>query len=239
MFGEWEVHPVYTLIPGTRPALWRHRLAICHYPKGNEKAHSRLITHDLGQSTSAHAAHAACAEHPPRLLTRQDLSLKLLLVCRQIYHEAALKPFSKIQLNCQTSYLSPSSTQRFLESLVPTQARALQLLRLHASGLTFLTYSYVTKLGLFEKLEIAISPTILTMTSDGSDTKWTAEQIVRDLKKHTKFSNSYVMRKVRTKSLRVTCHLNREKVQLDEAGKESIEECLKRIEAGVLQYAAK
>lgn len=63
--------------------------------------------------------------------TAQDLSLELLRVSRQIYHEAVLKPFSESRFH----YASRDGTRidtlrKFLDAFTPTQAKAIAHLRL-------------------------------------------------------------------------------------------------------------
>ena len=64
--------------------------------------------------------------------TRQSLGcyaipLSLLQVCRQIYHEAALKPFSQTTFIIDGGYHLAS--RAFVDALVPTQAKA--IIRVH------------------------------------------------------------------------------------------------------------
>lgn len=67
-----------------------------------------------------------------KLDTRQTpnchaIPLPLLQVCRQIYHEASLKPFSQTTFIIDGGYYVASRT--FLDALVPTQARAITRVR--------------------------------------------------------------------------------------------------------------
>ena len=59
------------------------------------------------------------------------VGLGLLGTCRQLYNEAALKPFSQISFatlaRCDESY---SGVQRFVDALIPAQARAVARLRM-------------------------------------------------------------------------------------------------------------
>lgn len=76
----------------------------------------------------AYTQHNDCTSHSMRKpLTRWDMPLSLLRVCRQIYHEAALRPFSQtIFVVCEKWY---SSSHAFLDALVPAQARAIKHIR--------------------------------------------------------------------------------------------------------------
>lgn len=59
------------------------------------------------------------------------IGLGLLGTCRQLYHEAVLKPFSQISFatlaRCPEFY---SGVQRFVDALIPAQARAIARLRM-------------------------------------------------------------------------------------------------------------
>lgn len=59
------------------------------------------------------------------------IGLGLLGTCRQLYHEAALMPFSKVSFatlaRCPEFY---SGVQRFVDALIPAQARAIARLRM-------------------------------------------------------------------------------------------------------------
>jgi hypothetical protein len=60
-------------------------------------------------------------------MTRWNMPVSLLQVCRQIYHETALKPFSQTIFMVQEKWHAGS--QAFLEALVPAQARAIKHIR--------------------------------------------------------------------------------------------------------------
>lgn len=64
-------------------------------------------------------------------VTARSLGLDLLLVSRQIYHEAVLKPFSEAVFHHQTQrYRHYCLLRHFLSALVPAQARAIANLRM-------------------------------------------------------------------------------------------------------------
>lgn len=59
-----------------------------------------------------------------------EIGLGLLSVSRQIYHEAVLKPFSQISFSSLSRcYQKYSGVQRFVDSLMPAQAKAIVRLR--------------------------------------------------------------------------------------------------------------
>jgi hypothetical protein len=69
-----------------------------------------------------------CAHEDTRKeVTQRDLPLSLLRVCRQIYHEAALKPFSQTIFIVREKWYIGSHA--FLDALIPTQARTIKQIR--------------------------------------------------------------------------------------------------------------
>ena len=104
-----------------------YRLDMCHTQDyGPPQRIIHLPLPDIPKRQSpAYTQHDDCDSHSMRKpLTRRDMPLSLLRVCRQIYHEAALKPFSQtIFVVWELWY---SSSRAFLDALVPTQARAIE-----------------------------------------------------------------------------------------------------------------
>jgi hypothetical protein len=74
-----------------------------------------------------------------------QIPVHLLQVCRQIYHEAALKPFSEPTFDFRTFDSVNPRLETFMKKLVPTQARAIarmrvrngSMFRLPSKGATF------------------------------------------------------------------------------------------------------
>ena len=134
-FGGNVVHFICT---GEPDEITGYRLDICHYAQDHDQ--SQRIIHlppvppqTVPRTFRPVTHHDDCKHDKTRKpLTRWDIPLCLLQVCRQIYHEAALKPFSQTTFDVR----SPDSygVRAFLGALVPTQARAinhLQLLYVH------------------------------------------------------------------------------------------------------------
>ena len=86
----------------------------------------------------------------------KSLSLQSLQVCRQIYHEAALKPFQQASFNYNfDNYCyKGQGLQAFLRALVPVQAKAITHLRLSSLGPTFLKTTTLSKMKGLKHLEI-------------------------------------------------------------------------------------
>jgi hypothetical protein len=103
-------------------------------------------------------AHRDCisTEHEP---LQKHLRLDLLQTCRQIYHEAVLKPLSINTFHhyCDSEYFPGRQLQSLLKSLVPTQVRAIKHLRLVCGRANFLRHTTVQQLKGLENLAIQIS----------------------------------------------------------------------------------
>lgn len=85
-----------------------------------------------------------------------DVPLTLLATCRQIYHEAVLKPFSQISFIYDPSPFVSDDLGSFLDALVPAQARAIAHLRLMAEERNFPTARTIKRLGKLERLHICL-----------------------------------------------------------------------------------
>jgi hypothetical protein len=89
--------------------------------------------------------------------TNQEIPLHILQVCRQIYHEAVLKPFTQARI-----YFAPgihrkdemSPLHDLLDKLVPAQAKAIA----HLCGMrideTFISEKYLSKLKGLKRIDI-------------------------------------------------------------------------------------
>lgn len=104
-----------------------YRLLVCHCSQGYEgRPTVSLVPESSKNEPSYPDLHCACLSSKSREPICNHLRLDLLRVCRQIYHEAALKPFSQ-----NTFVQEPDrAILEFLKVLVPTQARAIARLRI-------------------------------------------------------------------------------------------------------------
>lgn len=84
------------------------------------------------------------------------LSLQILQVCRQIYHETALQPFSHAIFTYESSSSSAKDRglQAFLNALIPAQAKAITHLRLASATIDVLTSAILPKLKGLKRLEL-------------------------------------------------------------------------------------
>jgi hypothetical protein len=82
----------------------------------------------------------------------------MLQVCRQIYHEAALKPFTEASFHIilVNKYCSPG-LKKFLGTLVPAQARAIAHLRISLLKDQFLSSAILPPLSGLKHVEINIA----------------------------------------------------------------------------------
>jgi hypothetical protein len=89
----------------------------------------------------------------------QSLHLDLLKTCRQIYHEAVLKPFSVNEFHhfCESRHFPGRELSNFVKALVPTQARAIKHLRVVFHNAPFLRHTIVQQLKGLERLEVQIA----------------------------------------------------------------------------------
>jgi hypothetical protein len=81
----------------------------------------------------------------------------MLQVCRQIYHEAVLKPFTEASFHIVMIDRScKAQLKRFLATLVPTQARAIAHLRISLLDDQFLSNAFVSQLRGLKHVEIHV-----------------------------------------------------------------------------------
>jgi hypothetical protein len=81
----------------------------------------------------------------------------MLQVCRQIYHEAVLKPFTKASFHIAMIDRScKAQLKRFLATLVPTQARAIAHLRISLLDDQFVSDALASQLRGLKHVEIHV-----------------------------------------------------------------------------------
>jgi hypothetical protein len=103
----------------------RHELSICRHT--HQEGYSQRIKRQHGNDYHLFTGHKTCTYKWKRKPLAHYLPLALLRVCRQIYHEAALNPFSETTFNILGK--KELSTRAFFEALVPTQIRAIKRLQ--------------------------------------------------------------------------------------------------------------
>lgn len=107
----------------------RHTLALCNSLQQHNEVPRRFAEYLNPTRNSV----PGCTIHkaPTSAVTPQTIGIHLLLVSRQIYHEAALKPFTEGSFSCVSHDRGKVSGLRpFVDALVPVQAQALAHLRL-------------------------------------------------------------------------------------------------------------
>jgi hypothetical protein len=92
----------------------------------------------------------------------------MLQVCRQIYHEAVLKPFAQItfQLNIGAGSKGLRTASMLLEKLVPEQGRAIARLCLTANDGVFMSPLLTSKFKGLKHLEIHIKDLRMALGQD-------------------------------------------------------------------------
>lgn len=108
-------------------------LSVCFCPRIHERKPVVLLnpSHPTQHEPTYAERHVGCWLQKSRQPLHQHLQLDLLKVCRQIYHEAVLKPFSQNTF-VEDSYYGAGRNS--MELLVPAQARAIARLRLVGSN---------------------------------------------------------------------------------------------------------
>lgn len=104
--------------------------------------------------------HRDCLFNNPQKSTASSISVDFLRVSRQIYHEAALKPFSQTSFNYVGATFGMDNVyglRAFLDALNPTQARAVANLRLAVGPSGYLNHNTFARLSGLEHLRIDIS----------------------------------------------------------------------------------
>jgi hypothetical protein len=132
-----------------------HKLSICHHTYRKDPS-ERIKRRDLsGPFNHLHTKHLRCISSDTRkALTHYDLPVHLLCVCRQIYHETTLKPFSETTFTLLES--KELCTRAFLEALVPTQIRAIKHLQLASRGIECPASFVMRRLSGVECLDIEV-----------------------------------------------------------------------------------
>lgn len=110
----------------------QYSLGHCQSPRDHRAVPRRFVEHT--DILSIHEQDVrGCTIHrgESTAVTARNLGLDLLLVSRQIYHEAVLKPFSESVFHHETQrYRHYCLLRHFLNALVPAQARAIANLRI-------------------------------------------------------------------------------------------------------------
>lgn len=128
-----------------------YRLSECKCPP-DDKQHSPRIWSYLRQRHAGKNFKQGCKDCEGRVYNAPGLakfSLHTLLVCRQIYYEAALKPFSQATFIYEpevTAMRSDPGLQAFLRALIPAQAKAITHLQLTGSVRDVLSSSILPQL---------------------------------------------------------------------------------------------
>jgi hypothetical protein len=125
------VHVHYVFDSQTRK--YRYKLSICHHTHQDDSSQRVKSSDSTNQSSYLFTGHFRCTSSSTRkALTHHDLPVHLLRVCRQIYHEAALKPFSEPTFILVE--LKEICMRALFEALVPTQIRAIKHLHFASRG---------------------------------------------------------------------------------------------------------
>jgi len=154
-----------------------------------------------------------------------NIPVHMLQVCRQMYHEAALKPFTEASFHIVlVSEECSSSLKRFRASLVPTQARAIAHLRFSLLRDQFLSSAIASQFRGLKHVEIHIA-------TYGMWPRWADDEPLGQLQAFENGPGFQTLKKLDLKSLRFTVSI--QMVQMTEAIKVSILEWMGRLEVGI------
>jgi len=159
-------------------------------------------------------------------MLHSHLHLEPLQVCRQIYHEAVLKPFSVNEFHyiVPQHYIGKTRLQHMVETLVPAQARAIKCLHLIWVNTTHLRSTLFGQLKGLDHVDIqmALSRSDLWKTlADFSDLSGVME-----------------LSKLQLKSLRITTEVRSDVVLASNPDETAVIAWQKRLESKLLKTNA-
>lgn len=143
-----RVHPNVVYIDSRQHAYYK--LSNCQCPTKYERYSSRVWVREAGWEDKPkfmYGCEECQSNYGSSPAAQVKLSLQVLQVCRQIYHEAALKPFSNSVFiyECDNG-AKGRGLQAFVNALVPAQARAISQLQLTGSLEEVLTSAILPKM---------------------------------------------------------------------------------------------
>lgn len=133
---------------------YRHELSICRHTR--QEGYSQRIKRQWASANTYHlfTGHKTCTYKWLRKPLSYHLPLALLRVCRQIYHEAVLKPFSETTFNILGK--KELCARAFFEALVPTQIRAIKRLQFVSKDSECPAFSIMRQLSGVEYFDIEL-----------------------------------------------------------------------------------
>lgn len=177
--------------------------------------------------------HRKCLlETPPQVTPAKALCLDSLRTCRQVYHEAALKPFSNLLFSYPTKSYWLDNTHglwAFFDALVPAQARAITSLRLIIARSSALERQTIARLSGLTKLEVDFR------TFNSATLEYT---VLASLGVHSKrlwFKEIGNLRHL--KALRLSCEVEWDTLPVTATDEEAITNWLESAESRLLQSA--
>lgn len=169
--------------------------------------------------------HRDCLYSKPQKASPKSLSLDLLKVCGQVYHEAALKPFSQSSFNYIGLPLGMDNVyglRAFLDGLNNTQVRAIANMRISIEG--ELHNRTFARLSALEHLDVEI------LTEHDP-----IYGVIKRLENYARKAWIDEIGDIVQKSLRVSCDVEYYRTQPTEAEKKSIEDWVELAEAEWLE----
>ena len=102
-----------------------HHNTLCQSPHECELLQFKDCVERVSDHPSDREVFATCSQVTGPNRPRRDIPLHMLQSCRQVYHEAVLKPFAHATFHFVTSSSSHQYLHAFLNLLVPAQAKAI------------------------------------------------------------------------------------------------------------------
>jgi len=157
------VHITTHLQIGGKSNRVNYRISSCICEQGHTQLSPRVRGYEH-ETDRERVCTRACESHKANLALQRPayggFPLQLLQVCRQIYHEAALKPFQKafFQIRLETYSVKDKGfgLQAFMNALIPSQLKAITHLRLLSSDWALRRLDKLEKLESLRHLELQI-----------------------------------------------------------------------------------
>jgi len=133
----------------------------CEYDHTRLSPRVRAYEHDAWIERTCTDVCQSCTSSDAQRTTALDFSLPLLQVSRQIYHEAALKPFQQasfvFDFNDRQSKEAAYGFPAFMNALIPAQVKAITHLRLLSANSACIEHAKLPRLEGLKHLDIQLN----------------------------------------------------------------------------------
>ena len=146
--------------------LREHHFTLCQSPQECVLLQFQHRAERISSHPSDREVFGTCSQVAGPNRARADIPLHMLQVCRQIYHEAVLKPFTQAAFHFTTSRLSGQDLQAFQGLLVPAQVKAIARFAAISAYGSFISPALLRRFEGLNHLDIHI------VTGSSSGTSW-------------------------------------------------------------------